>query len=244
MTAMAEKMKAAGLDTDKARLDSIACDVMRQAKQNVEVALRRFSNILRADGALLDALARPHLRQIAADMRPTRDGVSHNVAESQSHADHSVSASNKVRSSQRRYDSQTEHDRPAPTRGGASHLTNDSHAGRDRLSPPIKAVKPLLKAAANAKLVDPVYQARISKHIDFCIADISHYHFLNLDIALAGPLAVKKALEKETFPDMHTPIKDFMSRDRLKKIVAAAEHAESVALSNAKATRSALEHRT
>ena len=229
MTAMAEKMRESGLDTDKARLDSIACDVLRQAKQNVESASQRFLKIVRSDADLMAALfgesvleqrAEAYLRLRAEDMRPTRDGVSQLSFESQPSNDHSVPASNKVRSSHVELESPATDDRPAPTRGVVSQRTNESQKSKDRHSPPPTKIS---KVAAARVAKNSIYDMSIGMQLTFRTAKL--YDIINNERAGSRYTRMMTLLRtSKQWPD-DAAVPDVYSEKELKAIIKKADEA-------------------
>jgi hypothetical protein len=68
MTAMADKLKAAGVNTGVARLYTAACELLRKAK-TPEKALHPLWQKLVADREMRETLMLDYLRRVAADMR-------------------------------------------------------------------------------------------------------------------------------------------------------------------------------
>ena len=230
MTAMAEKLSEAGLDTIRAKLDRVACEELRKAKQNIAIALPRFLKILRPPGAeLMEALvgktvvecqAEAYLRQHADDMRPTRDVGCQNVGESHEASDHHVPAPTNSRSSQTLTDSQADHDRPAPTRGGVSQFHSASHHNDDRPSPPSTKIS---KLAATRVAKSSIYDMRIGLELTFRTAKL--YDIINNERAGSRYTRVMTLLRiRKMWPD-DAAVPDVYSEKELRAIIKEADKA-------------------
>lgn len=210
-------------ETYRKRLERAAQNAIAVYGDDLSEATNSIVTIVYGNAKLMAALLSATPEQVERAARKYIEGLSHSATEGQSIHDQSLDSDSagQVTSDSQRIDD------PARTNADGSQIGCGSRASADLPSAPS-----YMRAAAES--LRTIFDERIQATTDMTWGDITKRALMNLKIRNAYTRELAEELDKVSWPDLDTPLREFASEREVENIKNRAEGARSAAIAAVK----------